>query len=159
MRKIFAVLVMLFPFFLNAQTDVNSLVQQGKLSQAWEYLQAEINSGNLSFENLEMWGNVTFEISEGKGSKKNILELIEQVVPVLKENAFLQGFTAIQQARIFHKYNTLIAKKAQIQGPSAAIDYVILNLGKGRWIRVEAMDSEKIPVVEGERGFKVTGYY
>lgn len=121
MRKIFAVLVMLFPFFLNAQTDVNSLVQQGKLSQAWEYLQAEINSGNLSFENLEMWGNVTFEISEGKGSKKNILELIEQVVPVLKENAFLQGFTAIQQARIFHKYNTLIAKKAQIQGPSAAL--------------------------------------
>ena len=107
MRKIFAVLVMLFPFFLNAQTDVNSLVQQGKLSQAWEYLQAEINSGNLSFENLEMWGNVTFEISEGKGSKKNILELIEQAVPVLKENAFLQGFTAIQQARIFHKYNTI----------------------------------------------------
>ena len=49
--------------------------------------------------------------------------------------------------------------EAEIQGPSAAIDYVILNLGKGRWIRVEAMDSEKIPVVEGERGFKVTGYY
>ena len=49
--------------------------------------------------------------------------------------------------------------EAEIQGPSAPIDYVILNLGKGRWIRVEAMDSEKIPVVEGERGFKVTGYY
>ena len=26
--------------------------------------------------------------------------------------------------------------EAEIQGPSAAIDYVILNLGKGRWIRV-----------------------
>lgn len=47
----------------------------------------------------------------------------------------------------------------EIQGPRAAIDYVIQNLGNGRWIRVEAMDSEKIPVVEGERGFKVTGYY
>ena len=47
----------------------------------------------------------------------------------------------------------------EIQGPSAAIDYVILNLGKGRWIRVDAMDTEKIPVVQGERGFKVTGYY
>lgn len=121
MKRIFFVLVMLMPFFLNAQTDVKSLVRQGKLDEAWKYLQAEINSGNLSFENLEMWGNVTFEISEEKGNKKNILELIEQVVPVLKENAFLQDFTSIQQSRIFHKYNTLIAQKAKIQGPSAAL--------------------------------------
>ncbi len=49
--------------------------------------------------------------------------------------------------------------EAEIQGPSAAIDYVIHNLSKGRWIRVDEMDSEKIPVVQGERGFKVTGYY
>ena len=121
MKRIFFVLVMLLPFFLNAQTDVKSLVRQGKLDEAWKYLQAEINSGNLSFENLEMWGNVTFEISEGKGNKKNILELIDKVIPVLKENAFLQDFTSIQQSRIFHKYNTLIAQKAKIQGPSAAL--------------------------------------
>ena len=49
--------------------------------------------------------------------------------------------------------------EAEIQGPSAAIDYVILNLGKGRWIRVEKMDSEKIPLVDEEHGFRVTGYY
>ena len=121
MKRIFFVLVMLLPFFLNAQTDVKSLVRQGKLDEAWKYLQAEINSGNLSFENLEMWGNVTFEISEGKGNKKNILELIDKVIPVLKENAFLQDFTSIQQSRIFHKYNTLRAQKAKIQGPSAAL--------------------------------------
>lgn len=49
--------------------------------------------------------------------------------------------------------------EVEIQGPSAMIDYVIHNLGRGRWIRVEEMDSEKIPLVPDERGFKVTGYY
>ena len=33
MKKIFAVFVMLFPFFLNAQTDVKSLIREGKLSE------------------------------------------------------------------------------------------------------------------------------
>ena len=49
--------------------------------------------------------------------------------------------------------------EVEIQGPSAMIDFVIYNLGRGRWIRVDEMDSEKIPVVQDERGFKVTGYY
>ena len=49
--------------------------------------------------------------------------------------------------------------EVEIQGPSAMIDFVILNLGRGRWIRIDEMESEKIPLVEDERGFKVTGYY
>ena len=49
--------------------------------------------------------------------------------------------------------------EVEIQGPSAVIDFVINNLGRGRWIRVDEMDCEKIPVVQGEHGFKVTGYY
>jgi hypothetical protein len=39
------------------------------------------------------------------------------------------------------------------------IDFVIHNLGRGRWIRVDEMDSEIIPVIQDEHGFKVTGYY
>lgn len=46
----------------------------------------------------------------------------------------------------------------EIQGPSAAIDYVILNIQNGRWIRIDAMESSVIPVIEGERGFNVRGY-
>ncbi len=49
--------------------------------------------------------------------------------------------------------------EVEIQGPGAIIDYVIHNLGRGRWIRVEEMESERIPLVKDERGFKVTGYY
>ena len=49
--------------------------------------------------------------------------------------------------------------EVEIQGPSAMIDFVILNLGRGRWIRIDEMESEKIPLVEDEHGFKVTGYY
>lgn len=49
--------------------------------------------------------------------------------------------------------------EVEIQGPGAMIDFVVHNLGSGRWIRVDRMESQKIPVVEEERGFKVTGYY
>ena len=43
----------------------------------------------------------------------------------------------------------------EIQGPGGAIDYVLENLGNGRWIRIDAMESRKIPVVREERGFQV----
>lgn len=43
----------------------------------------------------------------------------------------------------------------EIQGPGAAIDYVLENLENGRWIRIDAMESRKIPVVREERGFQV----
>ena len=47
----------------------------------------------------------------------------------------------------------------EVQGPEAAIDYMLRALQEnGRWIRIEAMDTEKIPVVPNERGFKVEGY-
>ncbi len=121
MRRMVAVLAMLVPLILNAQTDVMSLIRQGKLSEAWEYLHSEINSGNISFENLEMFGNVTFEISEGKKPKNEIMGFLDKAMPVLEKNAFQQSFTKIEQARIFHKYNTLFAKKAQIQGAAAAL--------------------------------------
>ena len=47
----------------------------------------------------------------------------------------------------------------EIQGPSAVIDHALLKLQQdGRWIRIEHMESSKIPVVQGERGFQVKGY-
>lgn len=46
----------------------------------------------------------------------------------------------------------------EVQGPAAVIDYVVQNLGNGRWIRIDAMESSLIPVVEGEHGFRVRGY-
>lgn len=121
MKKIFMLFAMLFPVLLCAQTDVVSLVREGKFNEAWNDLQAKIENGDLSFETLEMLGNVTFQISESKGSKKNIIELIDWAMPVLEKNAFRQDFSSAQQARIFHKYNTLFAKKAQLQGAAAAL--------------------------------------
>ena len=104
MRKIFVVFAMLLPFFLNAQTDVVSMIREGKLKEAWNYLHSEVKGGNLSFETLEMFGNVTFEITENNYSKKDITEYINQTMPILEKNAFQQTFTKVQQARIFHKY-------------------------------------------------------
>jgi hypothetical protein len=121
MRKIFTVLAMLFPFFLNAQTDVKALIREGKLSEAWNYLYSKVQNADVSFETLEMLGNVTFEISEGKKSKNEIMGFLDKAMPVLEKNAFQQSFTKVEQARIFHKYNTLFAKKAQIQGATAAL--------------------------------------
>ena len=46
----------------------------------------------------------------------------------------------------------------EVQGPVAVIDHMIHNLQKGRWIRIEGMESKVIPVVPGERGFQVRGY-
>ena len=47
----------------------------------------------------------------------------------------------------------------EIQGPSAVIDHAILKLQQdGRWIRIEHMETNVIPVVQGERGFQVKGY-
>lgn len=47
----------------------------------------------------------------------------------------------------------------EIQGPSAVIDHAILKLQQdGRWIRIEQMETNVIPVVQGERGFQVKGY-
>lgn len=121
MKKFFLLMMMVFPFFLNGQTEVISMIRQGKLNEAWNYLQTNVKSGDLSFETLEMLGNVTFEISESKNSKKTIIEFIDQTMPILEKNAFQQTFTQAQQSRIFHKYNTLFAKKAQIQGATAAL--------------------------------------
>ena len=121
MKKMFMLFAMLFPVFLYAQTDVVALVREGKFDEALSGLQAEIKNGDLSFETLEMLGNVAFQISESKGSKKNILEAIDWAMPILEKNAFQQDFSPTQQARIFHKYNTLFAKKAQLQGAAAAL--------------------------------------
>lgn len=46
----------------------------------------------------------------------------------------------------------------EVQGPSEAIDCMLRELGSGRWIRVESMDTRMIPVVRDERGFHVRGY-
>lgn len=121
MKKIFVLFAILFPIFLYAQTDIVSLIVEGKYNEALNRLQAKIKNGDLSFETLEMLGNVTFQVSESKNSKKNVIELIDWAMPILEKNAFQQGFSQAQQARIFHKYNTLFAKKAQLQGAAAAL--------------------------------------
>ena len=46
----------------------------------------------------------------------------------------------------------------EVQGPAAAIDHMIRGLENGRWILIEGMDTQIIPLVEGERGFRVKGY-
>ena len=41
----------------------------------------------------------------------------------------------------------------EIQGEPEAIDQVILAIERGRYVRIENMDTRLIPLVEGERGF------
>ena len=43
----------------------------------------------------------------------------------------------------------------EIQGPEEAIDSVILAIEKGRYIRIENMDSRRLDPVEDEYGFRV----
>ncbi len=42
----------------------------------------------------------------------------------------------------------------EIQGTEKQIDAVILTIERGRFVRIENMDSRTIPVVEDERGFR-----
>lgn len=48
--------------------------------------------------------------------------------------------------------------RMEVQGLPAAIDYLLSNLETHRWIHIEQMQSQYIPPVEGERGFRVRGY-
>lgn len=41
----------------------------------------------------------------------------------------------------------------EIQGTEEQIDSVILAIEKGRYVRIENMDSKTIPVIEQEQGF------
>ena len=43
----------------------------------------------------------------------------------------------------------------EIQGTEEQIDSVILAIGRGRYIKIERMDTEMIPVIPDERGFRV----
>ena len=42
----------------------------------------------------------------------------------------------------------------EIQGAEEQIDAVILAIEKGRYVRIENMDSKTIPVIEQEHGFR-----
>ena len=42
----------------------------------------------------------------------------------------------------------------EIQGTEEQIDAVILAIGRGRFVRIESMDSRTIPIVDDERGFR-----
>ena len=46
----------------------------------------------------------------------------------------------------------------EVQGTPAAIGKVLTHLRSGHWIRIDDMDVEEIPLVDGERGFGVRGY-
>lgn len=46
----------------------------------------------------------------------------------------------------------------EIQGPAELIDYAVQNIGRGSWIRIRAMEAQRIPLVEDERSFRVRGY-
>ena len=42
----------------------------------------------------------------------------------------------------------------EIQGTEEAIDKVILAIKRGTYVRIENMDSQTIPLIEGETGFR-----
>ncbi|MDO5133652.1 MAG: acylphosphatase [Eubacteriales bacterium] len=47
----------------------------------------------------------------------------------------------------------------EVQGYSGAIDRMLSDIQKnGRWIAIDRIDSQAVPVVEDERGFRVRGY-
>ena len=48
--------------------------------------------------------------------------------------------------------------EAEIQGPAADINHMLKGLGEDRWIRITGLQSKRIPLQEGERGFRVRGY-
>ena len=43
----------------------------------------------------------------------------------------------------------------ELQGTEEQLDRVILAVERGAYIRIENMDAKTIPVLEGERGFRV----
>lgn len=45
----------------------------------------------------------------------------------------------------------------EVQGPEEAIDYMLLQLNNGRWIRIEKIEKKKLPLRQEERGFRVKG--
>ena len=42
----------------------------------------------------------------------------------------------------------------EIQGPEQAIDRVILAIEAGTYVKIENMDSQTVPVIPDERGFR-----
>ncbi len=42
----------------------------------------------------------------------------------------------------------------ELQGTEEQIDKVIMAIERGSYVRIEAMDAENIPPIEGERGFR-----
>lgn len=42
----------------------------------------------------------------------------------------------------------------EIQGEESQIDQVILTIEKGTYIQIENMEVQRVPVVEGEHGFR-----
>lgn len=46
----------------------------------------------------------------------------------------------------------------EVQGTPAGIGRMMKHLQSGHWIRIDDMDVESIPLVDGERGFGVRGY-
>ena len=42
----------------------------------------------------------------------------------------------------------------EIQGEEESIDKVILAIERGRYVKIENMDSRRIPLAEGESGFR-----
>lgn len=46
----------------------------------------------------------------------------------------------------------------EIQGDESSVDRMIAELNKGRFIRIDNIESQTVPLEEGERGFYVRGY-
>ena len=46
----------------------------------------------------------------------------------------------------------------EAQGAPAAIGRMMKHLRSGHWIRIDDMEMEERPVIQGERGFDVRGY-
>lgn len=46
----------------------------------------------------------------------------------------------------------------EIQGDDALITHLLYELRKDRFIRITGIESEELPLADGERGFHPTGY-
>ena len=46
----------------------------------------------------------------------------------------------------------------EVQGEESSVDRMIEEIYKGRFIRIDNIEAEKIPLEEGERSFSVKGY-
>lgn len=114
---LFFLLFSTFPLFCENLSEVKQLFREGKYEAALDVLYARVEKGDPDFDTLEMMGDTAFEMTETAKNKKTILAVIEKATSVLSQFVDHPSYSNPEKARILHKYNALIAKKAQQLNP------------------------------------------